>query len=412
MHTTADEPARFGDRVGDAAAAGGTTLTTPPAPSLPRKGSRQSDTSSQHSGSDTSPRTRKYKSFIKNIKPEAFKRPSSFLTDGAAGGNVAVDAVDCSLVGYRKLDNVVASPTAAAPSVELGTLSPGGTHAILLPDAATKNALYNAVSMPTLLAKSQLGMSGSGSLPDLSSKEGLLDTTVTDLSHMLPPGGLTASGSDSALPRDTSGVALGARNPEKPSDVISTSDSSSDSSHMQNVQNGYISSESDKGSPMVEEAPPPTVGDSSAAQAKGEVDYKLLADSLTQALGEPDTGAVAKPPAPSGAGATSDTITAQNQSNNTAAAATDDNTQSNSDKDTETGRGSGSSPGRDGVDSRGGDSSGLGESVSTEPEDGQQARAASTDVDSISLQSKPKSEDSDELSLSGTRNRVISGFTP
>ncbi len=262
------------------------------ASSLTRKGSKHSDTSSQYSSDSSSPRMRKNKlKFIKNIKPEAFKRPSSFImADSGTGsnqvrGSVAVDEKDCPLVGYRKIDT---SP--AQPIVELGTLSPGGNHSLLSEDSAvTKNALYNAVSMPTLLAKGHFNMTTSGSMPDLTASiTSDLERSSVDLSSMIQAG--TGSGSDSAMARTDTKTETS--NIDKATTVQSSRDTkdagqsnggsssvspSDSSSNMQNVQNGYITSESDRNSPTEQTEP-----------SASNVDYNLIADSLTKALGEPE----------------------------------------------------------------------------------------------------------------------------
>ena len=257
------------------------------ASSLTRKGSKHSDTSSQYSSDSSSPRMRKNKlKFIKNIKPEAFKRPSSFMMaeSGTASnqvrGSVAVDEKDCSLVGYRKIET---SPT--QPIVELGTLSPGGNHSLLSEDSAvTKNALYNAVSMPTLLAKGHFNMTTSGSMPDLTANiTSDLERSSVDLSSMIRAG--TGSGSESTRTDPTAETS----SIDKATTVQSTRDAghsnagsssvspSDSSSNMQNVQNGYITSESDRNSPTEQ-----------TEASASRVDYNLIADSLTKALGEPE----------------------------------------------------------------------------------------------------------------------------
>ena len=402
MHTTEEEEADD-KATSELSSSGG-------ASSLTRKGSRHSDTSSQYSSDSSSPKLKKNKrKFIKNIKPEAFKRPSSFMmTDGAeprnAGGSVAVDPLECSLVGYRKLENIPSTPV-----VELGTLSPGGSHSILSQDAATKNALYNAVSMPTLLAKGHFNMTSSGSMPDLTT-EPLLDKSSIDLSHMIQAGLSGAGGSDSALTAKEDSNSL---NPDrtkinnestivvtdqKDSSASSSTSPSDSSSNLQNVQNGYITSESDKNSPTTSE--PPTA---LTADTNDHVDYNLIAHSLTKALGEPENHL-------------SDTKNDKNikQDGGTVTAQPGDNTQSNSDNTKvaaggATGglakmdsQGSGSSKGGDtltsdgsGSSSKGGDTSGLGESVST------LHSQEEMEADTMSLDSKAKSEESDDYSMSG-----------
>ena len=102
--------------------------------------------------------------FIKNVRPESFKRPSSYLSNACIEGQVALEQTDCTLVGYRKLDQ-----NTTLPSVELGTLNNtdeplAGCGAMLHP------CLYNAVSMPTLFGQGHSAITNSGSLPELVSK--------------------------------------------------------------------------------------------------------------------------------------------------------------------------------------------------------------------------------------------------
>jgi hypothetical protein len=134
--------------------------------------------------------------FIKNVRPESFRRPSSLINQQAlVEGQVATDQKDCTLVGYRKLE---VSGSRSKP-VELGTLStpvtddPLSTVAetvqvdgviVELPGAPTATGasavvgphsmLYNAVSLPTLYtpgSKNDINVESkvvTGSMPTLA----------------------------------------------------------------------------------------------------------------------------------------------------------------------------------------------------------------------------------------------------
>lgn len=126
---------------------------------LKRVGSK-SDTSSSHSGhsSDLSPKLRRKskKNFIKTIKPDAFKRPSSSYNCNDA---IPVPMKkDVKLVGYRKISN------RDTIHVELGTLSPAQVSQRA---EVTPQGLSGSVSMPTLLVRSCWSRTSVSSMPDL-----------------------------------------------------------------------------------------------------------------------------------------------------------------------------------------------------------------------------------------------------
>lgn len=118
------------------------------------------------SGESSSSITRKSNrlKFIKNVRPESLKRPSSYIN---VDEQVAVDKPDCTLVGYRKLDHINAVPT---PPVELGTLNVSVVSQPPLSGygVAPHPFLYNAISLPTLVGQTHPPINCSGSLPDLA----------------------------------------------------------------------------------------------------------------------------------------------------------------------------------------------------------------------------------------------------
>lgn len=115
--------------------------------------------------------------FIQNMRPESLKRPSSYMK---VDDQVAVDSVDCSLVGYRKLDHLNAVPS---PPVELGTLSTSG--AVPSPLMVCGAGLYNAASLPTLAAHGCNAVNCSGSLPDLANKSSIRQAPAWNRCSML-----------------------------------------------------------------------------------------------------------------------------------------------------------------------------------------------------------------------------------
>lgn len=125
---------------------------------VPRDRSK-SDTSTYFLYGEDSPQLRNKgkRKFIKNIKPEAFKRPSSYSCVNADATPPLNDVV---LVGYRKknLEETSESP------LQLGTLSP--VQASSPSDFFSGSHLPNSVSMTSLLTRSCWSRSSVNSLPE------------------------------------------------------------------------------------------------------------------------------------------------------------------------------------------------------------------------------------------------------
>lgn len=104
------------------------------------------------------------RNFIKNIRPDTFKRPSSFnLKEAEAAASKQRAHEDVMLVGYRK---TVASPNlhsrVIVNSLELGTFSPNSGASI---SPQVPGSMSNSVSLP-LLERSGWGRSSDGTLPE------------------------------------------------------------------------------------------------------------------------------------------------------------------------------------------------------------------------------------------------------
>ncbi|KAL5015813.1 hypothetical protein ScPMuIL_005402 [Solemya velum] len=124
---------------------------------------RKKTNSTSSRSDDTSPKNRNSykKKFIKNIRPDAFKRPSYSCTEAEAlGMNVSNKPTDAVLVGYRK--TAPPSDFYQKGTVELGTLSPMTSAENL----HSHPALMNSTSMPSLLAKSCWSRASINSLPE------------------------------------------------------------------------------------------------------------------------------------------------------------------------------------------------------------------------------------------------------
>ncbi|XP_036360858.1 protein FAM135A isoform X5 [Octopus sinensis] len=118
----------------------------------------KSDTSTcYYYGEDpTELRNKGKRKFIKNIKPEAFKRPSYSCINADA----TPPLTDVVLVGYRKKS---AEETTESP-LQLGTLGPESTSPPS--DFFSGNHLSNSVSMTSLLTRSCWSRSSINSLPE------------------------------------------------------------------------------------------------------------------------------------------------------------------------------------------------------------------------------------------------------
>jgi len=134
--------------------------------------------------------------FIKTIRPESLKRPTSYLNTDI-GGQVAMDQTDCTLVGYRKVgasmvhDVELGTLTVSTPSPletndhvtaslakSFGTFVTASSSAIEPHGDKNQQCLYNAISMPTLIEQNHALSINSSSLPELTSDLALLDDLV------------------------------------------------------------------------------------------------------------------------------------------------------------------------------------------------------------------------------------------
>ena len=232
---------------------------------------------------------------------------------GGRAGNVAgitQAKTDCTLVGFRKIH-----AANDAPVYELGTLSPTGSLAVMEP-GPTKNALYNAASMPTLLAKGHANMVQSGSMPELNA--GATYPSNPELLAALQasgPGGVrrsTFDGGEIDLASGSSQDLTGRLQPEQsvplpngadpvPRGVscssMSSSPTDSSSTNLNHIENGYVSSNSESNSKSSPSDPGGLKSDQLTGDHEGDVqaglDYACLADTLSKALGEPEANSSA-----------------------------------------------------------------------------------------------------------------------
>lgn len=129
------------------------------------------------SNSNASITSKQKKKFIKNIRPETFKRPSSYSCSEAEAITAKKDPVkDCMLVGYRKLEqttsvNTSLTPASSRQSIVLGTFSPGPNGPEVVDEDGKVRGhapLSNASSMPSLFVRSCWSRTSITSLPDFS----------------------------------------------------------------------------------------------------------------------------------------------------------------------------------------------------------------------------------------------------
>ena len=227
------------------------------------------------------------------MRPEAFRRPSSANPEVEA--NVAMDKTVCTLVGYRKVNKDTDETLS-----ELGTLSPVVNRTSLLDplSSSASQALFSATSMPTL-GSGQLNMLNSGSMPELCSSVSNRGSATPDLLALTCSG--VSSGSHTRLTqhlslgsRDRASTVTGA-SPEQvhvtlgtsgtvsnngdpnPSPAIFSSDSSPSVSN-EAVENGFVPSDSDEQDKTSD----------AGADNPEQVDFDCLAQSLSEALGEPE----------------------------------------------------------------------------------------------------------------------------
>lgn len=102
------------------------------------------------------------RNFIKNIRPDTFKRPSSFnLKDAEEAASSSRTPKDVVLVGYRK---TVASPNVHSRVIEneleLGTFSPMSSGISQVP-----SSISNSVSLP-VLDRSEWSRNSDGTMPE------------------------------------------------------------------------------------------------------------------------------------------------------------------------------------------------------------------------------------------------------
>ncbi|XP_060077402.1 protein FAM135A-like [Ylistrum balloti] len=111
------------------------------------------------------------KKFIKNIRPDAFRRPSTYsCSEAEAKGKVV--GKDCQLVGYRKKvpDYETSSSSSYDPKSVIGTFSPNSSSMDSCGDPGNM-LLTNSLSMPSLMSKSSWSRASINSLPDYMDRE-------------------------------------------------------------------------------------------------------------------------------------------------------------------------------------------------------------------------------------------------
>ncbi|XP_048763051.2 protein FAM135A-like isoform X3 [Ostrea edulis] len=120
-------------------------------------------TSERHKGKDKlgksgDPKQKQKKKLIKSIRPDAFKRPSSYSMSEVDAVSEKDAQKDCALIGYRKKDTASDSPGSVVDhSVELGTLCD---------DASKHDHLSTSFSMPSLFVRNSWSRTSITSLPD------------------------------------------------------------------------------------------------------------------------------------------------------------------------------------------------------------------------------------------------------
>ncbi|CAG5118979.1 unnamed protein product, partial [Candidula unifasciata] len=161
----------------------------------PRQRSSSNSSSSLASDRSASPHVRKRpsaKTFIKNMKPEGFKRPSSYYCNEAETANTKLDRVSAAptgatLIGYRKME--------PASAVQLGTFSPD------LPDSFMGFQIErsHSTSLASLFPTSCMNRGSEESIPDVC--KSTLSITLSSPPH---PAALKAGSPISTNPERTS----------------------------------------------------------------------------------------------------------------------------------------------------------------------------------------------------------------
>ena len=256
-----------------------------------RSASLRSSTGST-SSDPTSPRSRRRRKFIKNIRPEAFKRPSYSMQGEGQIGKL-MDQKDCSLVGYRKINHdslpvIGTGNQSVLTNIELGTLSPAS-------QGRSVSAFGTAVSLPTLQTGAEARISLSASLPDLCiEKDDMMAQEIKKIASGQHTGSSTSDlefKNDSVFHEDPSVSTI--QISEDVADNLTSSDTkvkkvvnpencdrdSSTSDDGNNVQNGYFSSGNEQ--ELTDSSP-------SAQNGTKDIHCDYLAETLTKALGEPE----------------------------------------------------------------------------------------------------------------------------
>ncbi|XP_062568170.1 protein FAM135B-like isoform X5 [Saccostrea cucullata] len=112
----------------------------------------------EKSGKTGDPKQKQKKKLIKSIRPDAFRRPSSYSMSEVDAVTEKDTQKDCALIGYRKKETGSDSPGSVVDhSVELGTLC----------DEANKHDhLSSSFSMPSLFVRNSWSRTSITSLPD------------------------------------------------------------------------------------------------------------------------------------------------------------------------------------------------------------------------------------------------------
>ncbi|BFY99191.1 hypothetical protein BsWGS_02230 [Bradybaena similaris] len=148
----------------------------------PRQRSSSNSSSSLASDRSASPHVRKRpsaKTFIKNIKPEGFKRPSSYYcseaeTTHAKHDRMSVPPAGVTLIGYRKTE-----PTSA---VQLGTFSPDSPDIFMGPSLASQIDRAHSTSLASLFPTACMNRGSEESIPDVC--KSTLSVTLSSPPHL------------------------------------------------------------------------------------------------------------------------------------------------------------------------------------------------------------------------------------
>lgn len=125
------------------------------------------------SSSNASTSSKQRRKFIKNIRPDTFRRPSSYSCSEAEAITAKDPVKDCMLVGYRKIEqttNVTNVQTTNRQSITLGTFTPtqGEKDDTESEEIPGHPPLATAASMPSLFQRNTWSRTSITSLPDFS----------------------------------------------------------------------------------------------------------------------------------------------------------------------------------------------------------------------------------------------------